>query len=104
MLPFNYYIGLAVSLYVVGLYILISKRNMIKMIMGIEIMLFASNILFMAISSMMKTGFVDPYAQSVVIISIVVGAAIAALAIALVVYAYKLFGTTDVRKLSELKG
>ena len=104
MLPLTYYIGLAVSLYATGAYILISKRSTIRMIMGIEIMLFASNIMFIALSSSIKEGFVDTYAQSIVIVSIVVGAAIASLAIALVVYAYKLFKTTDIRKLSELKG
>jgi len=104
MLSFEYYLGLAISLYTTGAYILISKRSMIRMIMGIEIMLFASNILFIALSSMIKGGYLDSYAQSIVIVSIVVGAAIASLAIALVIYAYKLFKTTDVRKLSELKG
>ncbi|MGQ4891527.1 MAG: NADH-quinone oxidoreductase subunit NuoK [Candidatus Njordarchaeia archaeon] len=103
-MDFKVYFSLAIMLYVVGLCILISKRNVIKMIMGIEIMLFASNFMFVSISAFISPGMVDPLARAIVIISMVIGAAIAAIMISLAIYAARLFKTTDVRKLSELKG
>jgi len=103
-MSFEMYLSLCVALYVTGLYILIAKRNIIKMIMGIEIMLMASNLLFVTLSIFMKNGYIDPLARSIVIISIAIGGAIAAIAISLAIYAARLFGTTDVTKLSKLKG
>lgn len=104
MLDFKVYFSIAIMLYVVGLYILISKRNIIKMIMGIEVMLFASNFMFVTIGTFISPGMIDPLSRGIVVISMVIGAAIAAIMISLAIYAAKLFKTTDVRKLSELKG
>ncbi len=103
-LPITFQLSVAFSVFVIGLYILMAKRNILKIILGIEMMLSGCNIAIISIGGMLAQNGVDPLAQSVVIISIAVGAGIAALAVALAALAYSRFGTLDITKLSELKG
>jgi NADH:ubiquinone oxidoreductase subunit K len=103
MIDLNYYMATAVVLFMVGVYCLTVKRNMIRLIIGIEIVTSAANLNFIAFSAYAKPGFVDPLGHSYVILSIVVGACVVAVALALTVCAYQHFKTLDVRKLSRLK-
>ena len=103
MIELNYYIALAFALYVIGLYCLATKRNMIKLVMGIEILINAANLNFIVFSAYREPGFVDPFAHSIVIISIAVAGCISALALTLIIHAYKHYGTLDIRKLRRLR-
>ncbi len=100
MLSYSLYFGVTVVLLGIGIYSLISKRNMIKMILSIEIMISAVNINFMQIAA--RNGN-DPLGQSFVILSIIVGAGVASLGLGMSVKAYRKYGTMDVRELSKLR-
>jgi multicomponent Na+:H+ antiporter subunit C len=95
-----YVIG-AAALAIVGIYSVASRRNMIRTVIGIEIITAAVNLNFIALGS--RNGQVDSLAQSIVFTSIVIGASIAAVALSIVINAYRHYGTLDLRKLSRLR-
>ncbi|MEM3573223.1 MAG: NADH-quinone oxidoreductase subunit K [Nitrososphaeria archaeon] len=103
-LPITFQLGVAFSIFIIGLYILLAKKNILRIILGIETMLSGCNIAIISIGSRLAQNGVDPLAQSIVIISIAIGAGVAALAVSLSVLAYRKFGTLDITKLSELRG
>ena len=79
-----------------GLYCVISKKNMIKMIIGIEIMAKGALLSFIA------TG--GGSIQSVIIIVIAIDAIIVAVALSIVVNAWRHTRSLDVTKLTKLRG
>ena len=103
MLRLECYLAFAFTLYIIGLYCLATKRNMIRLVLGIEILINAANLNFIALSAYRTPGFVDPLAHSIVMISIAIAGCVSAVALALIVYAYKHYGTLDVRKLRRLR-
>lgn len=103
MISLSYYIACAVVLYIIGLYCLASKRNMIKLVMGLEILVNAAHVSFIAFSAYRSVGFIDPLGHSVVIMSIGFAGCVTALGLVIVTYAYKHYKTLDVRKLRRLK-
>jgi multicomponent Na+:H+ antiporter subunit C len=102
-LDLTLYLGTAAFLYALGIYCMITKRNLIKLTIGIEILLSAANLNLMVFSAYRVPGFVDPLPQALVILSIIIGAAVAAVALSLVINIYRHYGTLDVRKMRKLK-
>jgi multisubunit Na+/H+ antiporter MnhC subunit len=96
-------LGTAAFLYALGLYCMVTKRNLIKLTIGIEILLSAANLNLMVFSVYRAPGFVDPLPQALVILSIIIGAAVAAVALSIVINIYRHYGTLDVRKMRKLK-
>ena len=96
-------IGSAFALFAIGLYC-VSKSNMIRILLGIEMILNAGNLLFVYFSSVnTAANVVDPVGQSIVFMSIVSGGCVVAVGLALIVNAYKQFKTTDARELRRLR-
>ena len=104
MVSFSVYLACATILYIIGLYCLVTKRNLIRLVMGIEILINAAHINFIALSAYWTPGFIDPLARSIVIISIGLAGCVGAILLSFTVYAYRHYGTLDVRKMRELKG
>jgi NADH:ubiquinone oxidoreductase subunit K len=97
------WLGSAFALLAVGLYC-VTQRNMIRILLGIEVILNAGNLAFIYFaSSNPGLGMVDPIGQSVVFMSIVTGGAVVSVGLALIVNAYKQFKTTDAGELRRLK-
>jgi len=90
-----------IVLIAIGLYCIISKRELLKIVIGIEILTSAVN-LNIIIMGLGDSG-VDVLAQSMVVISMGIGACIAAVALVLVVDVFRHYRTTDVRKLRRLR-
>jgi len=103
MTELSSYLLASVFLYMLGLYCLATSRNMIRLIIGIEILTTAANLNFIAFSSYARPSYVDPFAHSVVIMSIVIGACVIAVGLTIAVYAYRHYGTLDVRELRRLR-
>ncbi len=81
-----------------GLYCILRKRNIIKMIIGVVITQYAVNLFFVLIS------YNDPIPQAVVLTSIVVGLAMLIVLIALAIRIYEKYGTFDITQIKDLKG
>ncbi|MBS7623915.1 NADH-quinone oxidoreductase subunit NuoK [Candidatus Bathyarchaeota archaeon] len=103
MIDLTYYLAGALILYIIGMYCLAVKRNMVKLIIGVEILASAANLNFVALSAYGAPGKVDPLAHTFVIMSIVVGACVVAVALTIAVHAYRHYRTLDVRELRRLR-
>lgn len=78
-----------------------SKRNLIKLVMGLEIITTAVNLNFMGMG--LREGGVDALAQMYVALNMAVGAAVLALSLAFVVVLYRHYGTLDSAKMARLR-
>lgn len=107
---------LCLVLFGTGVYCVLAKRNLIKMIVGIAIMEYAVNLFlvllgyrWMGRSPILEKGHevanvVDPLPQALVLTSIVIGLATTALMVALAIRIYEKYGTFDVGALRKLRG
>ena len=97
------FLGASLALLSIGLYC-VSKPNMIRILLGVEMVLNSANLAFIYFSSMRASaGYVDPLGQSIVFLSIVTGGCVMALGLAIIVNAYKHYKTTDARELRRLR-
>lgn len=107
---------LCLVLFSIGLYCVLRKRNIIKIIIGIGIMEYAANLFFILIGYV-KAGrspiyahdqavlnMVDPLPQVIVLTSIVLGLSVTLLLISVAVKLYEKYGTFDITKINKLKG
>lgn len=97
--PLNWYIYLSLVLFAIGATGVMIKRNAIILLMCIEIMLNAANLLFVAFSA--YSG--DPAGQVAVFFVMVVAAAEVAVGLAIVIMIYRNLKGTDVSILNKLK-
>ncbi|MFH1208383.1 MAG: sodium:proton antiporter [Candidatus Omnitrophota bacterium] len=107
---------LCLVLFCVGLYGVLRKRNLVKIIVGLGIIEYAMNLFFVLlgyrfhgrapISAQDQTilNMVDPLPQALVLTSIVIGLAVTALIISIAVRIYEKYGTFDITKIKKLKG
>jgi len=107
---------LCLSLFCVGLYCILRRRNIIKIIVGVIIAEYAVNLMFILVGYRMGgrspihsadtaiDKMVDPLPQAVVLTSIVIGLASTALLIAIAMRIYEKHKTFDITKIRELKG
>ncbi len=89
-------------MFVIGLSCLMMKRDMVRLLIGVEILFNAANLAFIALSTQ-SAGFVDPFAHSMVMMAIVLDGTVIAVGLAMVLNVYKHYGTLDIRKLRRLK-
>jgi NADH-quinone oxidoreductase subunit K len=104
MLDLTYYLVFSLALYVIGIYCLATKRNMIRLLLGVEILVNAANINFIVFAAYALPGFVDSMGHSFASISIGLAGAVSAVALAIVVLIYRHYGTLDVDELKRLRG
>lgn len=97
----NAYTIAATVLFAIGLYCLASKRNLVKLVMGIEIVTTAVNLSFMGMG--MRESGPDPLAQAYVAINMAIGAVVIALALSFLVIVYRHYGSLDAYKVSRLR-
>ncbi|HDD42167.1 MAG TPA: hypothetical protein ENF79_00610 [Nitrososphaeria archaeon] len=102
---YELYFAGSLLLIVIGVYTLASKRNLVRMVIGLELITLGVNLTIATMGIRMVDGAVsiDALAQSMVAISIAIAAAIAALALSLAINIYRHYGTFDVRKLRRLR-
>jgi NADH:ubiquinone oxidoreductase subunit K len=97
------FLGTAFALVCIGLYC-VTQKNMIRILLGVEMILNAGNLIFIYFASYrMSLGFVDPLGQSLAFISIILGGSTIAVGLALIVNAFKQFKSVEVDKLRRLK-
>ena len=101
MIPLSHYLILAALLFCIGLAVVLTRRNAIAVLIGLELMLNAANINLVAFS---RYDAFQLQGQIFALFVIVVAAAEAAVALALVVRVYGYFKVADLDKLNELKG
>lgn len=101
MINITFYYTFASLLFLIGLWgILLNRKNLIIMIMSIELMLLAVNVLFIVFSMTID----DFLGQLIALLVITVAAAESSIGLALLVVYYRLNGHISVTDLHLLKG
>lgn len=93
----------AVILIVIGLYTIVTKKNLIRIIIGLEIMATGVNINFIALSLLKHPVFIDPTSHVLTIISIVLDGALVGVALGLTLIVYRKFKTLNTDKIRKLR-
>ena len=112
--------ALCFSLFVIGLYCTLTKKNIVKIVIGLVIMESSINLFLVLLgyrndgtapimdSSVGPLEFlsraVDPLPQALVVTSIVIGLGVTTLAIAICIRLYEKYGTFDITEIRRLKG
>jgi NADH-quinone oxidoreductase subunit K len=91
------------TLFSIGLLAALSRRHAIFILIGIEMMLAAANLNFIAFWRFSPQP-PSPTGVMVAIFSIAIAAAEAAVGLALVIAVYRHYRTTNINKLDQLKG
>ena len=102
-MPLYYYLTVSALLFAIGLAGALTRRNAILVLVGIELMLNAANLNFIAFWRYSP----DPEALTgimFVIFSIAVAAAEAAVGLALIIAVYRHYKTVNLDKVDSLKG
>ena len=110
---YAYYIG-AFGLIFIGLYTILVKHNLIKVIIGLGILDTGVNLFLVSVGYITKgtapifskpdidpEHMVDPVPQALVLTAIVIGVAVLALALSLAIRLYQHYGTLNLRKIRE---
>jgi NADH-quinone oxidoreductase subunit K len=93
-------LALAAMLFVLGLMGLLVRRNILFMLMSLEIMMNAAALAFVTAGSL----WVAPDGQIMFILIITLAACEACVGLALLLQLYRRFGSLDVDAASEMKG
>ncbi len=119
MILLNYMVS--ILLIVLGLYTICTKKNLIKIVLGLGIIDYGVNMLIVslgfndggtapiyAMNDLMNgvagRYFVDPVPQALTLTSIVIGACVDAMALALVVMIYRKYKTINSDEVRRLRG
>ena len=99
--PLAHYLTLAAILFTIGVFgIFLNRKNVIVLLMSIELMLLSVNINFVAFSRELG----DPAGQLFVFFILTVAAAEAAIGLAILVALFRTRGTINVAEVNSLKG
>ena len=103
-------------LFLVGLYGVITRRNLIKIAISLSIMEFSIFLMLVLIGyidgglapivdpATPAATYVDPLPQAMVLTAIVIGLATTAMLMAIAIRLYRKYGTFDIREIKNLRG
>lgn len=107
---------LCLTLFCIGLYCILRKRNIIKIIIGLGIVEYAVNLFLILVAyrnyarapilakGQIISRMVDPLPQALVLTAIVIGLAVTALLAAIAIRIHEKYGTFDITKIRRLRG
>lgn len=100
-IPLSHFLIVSTALFFIGVYGFFTRRNMITMLMSIELILNSININFVVFNKYLYPDKTDGLFFSLFIIAI--AAAEAAMAIAIIIHLYRSYNSIDVEDADELK-
>ena len=100
-LPIEYYLALSTLLFFIGVYGFIARRNLIGILLSIELMLNAVTINFVVFNRFLYPDRLEGYMYGLFII--VVAAAETAVAVAIIINIYRSLKNINVDSIRELK-
>lgn len=99
--PLTHVLFVSTALFFIGMYGLFTRRNMITMLMSVELLLNSVNINFVAFNKYLYPGSLAGVFFSIFIVTI--AAAEAAVAIAIIINLYRSHQSIDVEDAAEMK-
>lgn len=100
MIGLHHYLIVAAILFSLGIVCIISRRNAVGILIGIELVLNAANLNFIAFARFCDTGIEG---QIFAIFVIILAACEAAIALAILINMFSLFGAIDVDRTGKMK-
>ena len=98
----QHYLVISAILFTLGIFAVLTRRNAISILMGIELILNSCNLNFAAFSRFMTPGNI--HGQIIAIFGIVLAAAEAAVFLAIILAIYREFGSIRPDEVDTLKG
>lgn len=107
---------LAFGFLLLGLYAMVAKKNVVRIIIGIVLVGYAINLLLVLmgyrhngaapimVNGQMPAAAVDPLPQVMVLVNIAVGLGITVVAVGLAIRLYEKYGTFDMNDIRNLRG
>jgi len=111
---------LCTILLLLGVYAVIAKKNLVKIVIGLLVIEYATNLMLILVGYRSggtapiitnveravqdSSSFVDPLPQALIVTSIVIGLGLAAMVISLCLRLYEKYGTFDILQIRRLKG
>ena len=111
---------LCTILLLLGIYGAIAKKNLVKIVIGLCIIEYATNLLLILVgyrtggiapivtnaekAAEQTAAFVDPLPQALIVTSIVIGLGVTAMVVALCLRLYEKYGTFDILQIRSLRG
>jgi len=107
---------LCLILFLIGMYAVLVKKNLIKIIIGLGIIDYSLNLFLVLIGYKKQSIFpilskneqiqpmVDPLPQALVLTAIVIGLAVTMLMVAIAIRLYEKYKTFDITQIRKLKG
>lgn len=96
------YLIVSALLFALGAFAVLTRRNAVALLMGVELMLNAANLNFVAFWRYLAPATMEP--QVFVIIGATVAAAEAAVGLAVILNIYRRFNTIEVGDIDRMKG
>jgi len=93
----------ALALVLIGVYIMVAKRNLIRILIGLEIIATGVNINFIGLSLLKAPGLLDPLPHAIVITAILLDGALIGIGLAITLVIFRKYGTLDVDFLRRLR-
>ena len=100
-IPVEYYLIASTLLFFIGVYGFVVRKNLISILMSIELMLNAVSINFVAFNRFVYPEHLEGYMYSLFVI--VVAAAETAVAISIIINVYRKMKNIDTKSINELK-
>ena len=101
MIPLQHYLAIAAILFTLGVYCVLTRRNAVTILMGIELILNSANLNFVAFARFCTGGILG---QVFAVFVIIMAAAEAAIALAIVLNLYKRMNSIDVDEADTMRG
>ena len=101
MIPIECYFALSALLFFIGVYGFVTRRNLIAMLISVELVLNAVDINFAAINRLLFPGQLEGFFMS--LFGIGVAAAETAVAIAIIINVYRNFNSDNVDSIQNMK-
>jgi NADH-quinone oxidoreductase subunit K len=96
----NHFLVISTLLFSMGIYAIVTRKNAIMVLMGVELILNSANINFVAFTRFGNFGL---QGQLIALFVIVLAAAEAAIALAIVLNIYKTLSTVNIDEIDNLK-
>jgi len=100
-IPLEFFLILATLMFFTGIYGFLTRRNLITILMSLELILNSVNINFVAFNRYLFPGQLEGHFFSLFVIA--VAASEAAVAIAIIINIYRRFSTINVEDVNEMK-
>lgn len=109
----NYYYFVAIVLFLIGFHTMLTHSNLIKKVIGMNIMETAIFLFFVSIGYVngksapivgdQAAGFINPLPSALILTGLVVGVSLTAFSLSLVVKLYKYYGTLDADEIMRIR-